>query len=97
MPLPPLLGSIVSWLQLQPLLVEFWRLVSGHIEPRARAGRLKQWLNYLRRRHPEAGVAYAAVRTINDPLLVASWLGIAPRSAPRQEHDSQTSFLEVVA
>jgi tRNA-dihydrouridine synthase C len=66
----------VTWRQLQPLLATFWRLVSSHIEPRARAGRLKQWLNYLRRRYPEAGDAYAAVRTINDPLLVAEWLGL---------------------
>ena len=68
-------GSL-SWRELQPLLAAFWGLVCSHIEPRARAGRLKQWLNYLRRRHPEAGEAYAAVRTINDPLLVAQRLGL---------------------
>ena len=60
----------LAWDDLQPLVAEFWRLVSRHIEPRARAGRLKQWLNYLRRRHPQAEAAYAAVRTINDPAVV---------------------------
>ena len=64
----------LAWDDLQPLVAEFWRLVSCHIEPRARAGRLKQWLNYLRRRHTQADAAYAAVRTINDPDTVLSVL-----------------------
>ena len=63
---PPL-----DWESLMPLMGEFWELVSHKIEPRARAGRLKQWLNYLRRQYPEAGEAYMRVRTINDPALLA--------------------------
>jgi len=63
---PPL-----EWESLMPLMGEFWDLVSRKIEPRARAGRLKQWLNYLRRHYPEAGEAYLRVRTINDPVLLA--------------------------
>jgi tRNA-dihydrouridine synthase C len=90
----------VSWVQLQPLLAEFWRLVSRHIEPRARAGRLKQWLNYLRRRYPEAGAVYAAVRTINDPALVAEWLGLsdvtADSPASAAPKAGETRILEVV-
>jgi len=72
----------VGWAELQPLLAAFWALVCGHIEPRARAGRVKQWLNYLRRRHPQAELAYASVRTINDPRLVAEMLGLAPAPHP---------------
>jgi len=72
----------LGWDDLQPLLAAFWRLVCGHIEPRARAGRLKQWLNYLRRRHPQAELAYAAVRTLNDPRLVAERLGLMPAVDP---------------
>ena len=45
----------------------FWQLVSLRVEPRHRAGRLKQWLNYLRRHCPDAQLAYDRVRTINDP------------------------------
>ena len=71
--------SRLDWAQLQPLLGAFWELVCLRIEPRARAGRLKQWLNYLRRVHPQAHTAYQAVRTINDPLLVAERLGLTPR------------------
>ncbi len=64
----------LSWEQMQPLLRAFWELVRMKIEPRARAGRLKQWLNHLRRRYPQAAEAYATVRTINDPVLLYSHL-----------------------
>ena len=70
------LATGLAWADLLSLISEFWRLVSVHIEPRARAGRLKQWLNYLRRRHPEAAAAFLAVRTVNDPLLVLERLGL---------------------
>ena len=66
----------LAWHELLPLIRDFWRLVAAHIEPRARAGRLKQWLNYLRRRHPQAEAAFASVRTVNDPLLVLELLGL---------------------
>jgi tRNA-dihydrouridine synthase C len=69
-------GGAVSWLALQPQLQHFWQLVVAHIEPRHRAGRLKQWLNYLRRRHPEADSLYGELRTVNDPALVSRRLGL---------------------
>ena len=79
--------AAMGWSELQPLVGEFWRLVSRHIEPRARAGRLKQWLNYLRRRHPQAEAVYAAVRTLNDPdvvlsVLHATWAAHTPAHTP---------------
>jgi tRNA-dihydrouridine synthase C len=75
----------LGWVELQPLLAAFWALVCGQIEPRARAGRLKQWLNHLRRCHPQAELAYQAVRTVNDPRTVAEMLGLAapPATMPR--------------
>jgi len=73
----------LEWAALQPLLALFWKLIRAHIEPRARAGRLKQWLNYLRRRYPEAEAAYQAVRTINDSEQVWQRLFATPlRYAP---------------
>jgi tRNA-dihydrouridine synthase C len=63
-------GAPVAWTALLPLLQHFGLLVSQRFEPRTRAGRIKQWLNYLRRRHPEAQVAYAELRTVNDPDLL---------------------------
>ena len=77
-------GPGVPWEQLLPLIRAFWFLVEANIEPKARAGRLKQWLNFLRRRHPQAEAAYAAVRTINDPALVALHLNLTrPTGEPR--------------
>lgn len=64
----------VAWETLLPLLGDFWALVQGHVAPRHQAGRLKQWLNYLRRRHPEAQDAYARLRTVNDPREIGRWL-----------------------
>lgn len=90
-------APVLGWGELQPLLAAFWRLVCGHIEPRARAGRLKQWLNYLRRRHPQAELAYAAVRTINDPRLVAERLGLVPAiDAEVRAGARETLLLEAV-
>ena len=82
----------LTWGQLQPLLAAFWLLVSGHVEPKARAGRLKQWLNYLRRRHPQADAAYQSVRTINDPRQVADMLGLGPTTpAAAERHELEVS------
>lgn len=64
----------VSWQVLLPLIAEFWRLVETRVEPRHRAGRLKQWLNFLRRRNPEAEALYGALRTISEPALVTQRL-----------------------
>lgn len=68
-------ADALAWPALLPLLREFWALVAVHIAlPRHRAGRIKQWLNYLRRRYPEAELAYAAVRTLEDPRALGQRL-----------------------
>jgi tRNA-dihydrouridine synthase C len=64
----------VSWQTLLPLIVEFWHLVCARLERRQQAGRLKQWLNFLRRRYPEAELAYQALRTISEPAAIDRWL-----------------------
>lgn len=72
----------LGWGELQRLLGVFWLLIVAHIEPRSRAGRLKQWLNYLRRTHPEAEAAYQQVRTLTDSREVARLLGLPSAPAP---------------
>lgn len=67
-------GDEVQWADLLPHLADFWRLVCDGLEPRQRAGRLKQWLNLLRRRFPEAEVAYQQVRTMTDQQAITLWL-----------------------
>jgi tRNA-dihydrouridine synthase C len=65
---PPL----VPWDVLVPLIHDFWQRMCARVEPRHRAGRLKQWLNLLRRRYPEAQEAYDALRRVNDPAALAA-------------------------
>ena len=65
----------VAWPVLVPHIARFWELVCSDLEPRQRAGRLKQWLNLLRRRFPEAEQAYQQVRTINDQRAITVWVG----------------------
>ena len=64
----------LNWAALLPLVMLYWQRVAAHVQPKHRAGRLKQWLNLLRRRHPEAQVAFDAVRTIQDPARVSDAL-----------------------
>ena len=85
----------VTWLTLRPLLNDFWKLVSGRVERKHRAGRLKQWLNFLRRRYPEAESAYVALRTINDPVLIDAWLrddGRKPVIQIREAQDAEAAL-----
>ncbi len=64
----------VPWSDIQPLLGGFWQLVVSRLERRQQAGRLKQWLNFMRHRYPEAQDAYDALRTLHEPELVTAWL-----------------------
>lgn len=59
---------------MQPLLMGFWQWVERRVERRHRAGRLKQWLNLLRRRYPEAQAAFDELRTVNDADVLHTWL-----------------------
>jgi len=60
----------LAWATLLPIVAGYWRRIAGHVAPRHRAGRLKQWLNMLRRRYPEAQAAFDDIRTLQDPALV---------------------------
>lgn len=84
-----------DWSSLQPLLGYFWQLILANVEPRARTGRMKQWLNYMRRRHPEAQEAYMQIRTLTDSRLVdpivKSWCEGAPPCAVQVQSASTIS------
>ncbi|MEG1202204.1 MAG: tRNA-dihydrouridine synthase [Comamonas sp.] len=64
----------VQWHDLVPALLRFWVLVCADLEPRQRAGRLKQWLNLMRRAYPEAEAAYQHVRVMTDQREITVWL-----------------------
>jgi tRNA-dihydrouridine synthase C len=70
--------TVVDWPMLVPHLQDFWRQVCERLEPNQRAGRLKQWLNLLRRRYPEAEQAYQQVRTLTDQHAISLWLDALP-------------------
>ncbi len=72
----------ISWPMLVPLLADFWHIVCTRLDKKSRAGRLKQWLNFLRRRFPEAETAYQALKTINDTDLIDEWLAGLMRERP---------------
>lgn len=82
--LPP----AVPWPDLRLLMQSFWALVEHRVERRHRAGRLKQWLNLLRRRYPQAQAAFDALRTTNDADALSAWL--APCTGASPVHQSQT-------
>ena len=68
------LGRAAPWGTLLPLLLQFWHRVGLHVAARHRAGRLKQWLNYLRRSYPQAQQAFDDVRLLHDPAHIEHWL-----------------------
>jgi tRNA-dihydrouridine synthase C len=55
-------------------MADFWMLVRTRLDRKKQCGRLKQWLNFLRHRYAEAELAYQALRTVNDPLLIDQWI-----------------------
>ncbi|MFT3821923.1 MAG: tRNA-dihydrouridine synthase [Rubrivivax sp.] len=69
-----------GWPAFRPLLRVYWQRVALHVEPRHRPGRLKQWINLLRRRFAEAEAAYQQLRPLTDPRAVEAWLGAACHS-----------------
>lgn len=70
------LSPIINWQALLPFIQEFWRLVCTRLDRRKQAGRLKQWLNFLRHHHPEAERAYVALRTLSEPAAIGQWLAL---------------------
>lgn len=58
----------MAWNQVLRLMADFFDLVRAHVAAKHQAGRVKQWLHYLRRHYPEAEAAYVELRTVNDPV-----------------------------
>lgn len=75
----PSQATAVTWESLLPLLRDFWQRVGLRVAPRHRAGRFKQWLNYLRRTYPQAQQAFEQIRQVNDPVALGQWIERACR------------------
>ena len=65
---------VVPWSVIRSLMPGFWQNVCSRVASRHRAGRLKQWLNYLRRTYPEAQAAFDELRLVHDPLRIQAWM-----------------------
>jgi tRNA-dihydrouridine synthase C len=78
----PVPATEVSWQNLPPHLYTFWKIVTGHVSERHQAGRLKQWLNFLRKHYPEAEAAYLHVRTLTHPKDIHAWFDAMPHPSP---------------
>lgn len=72
----------VTWGQIVGLMRLFWQGIALRVAPRHRSGRLKQWLNYLRRVYPEAQVAFEQVRLLHDPAKIDLWLALQAPEPP---------------
>ena len=59
-----------DWHALQPLVMDYWCSVQVKVGERAAPGRLKQWLNLLRRNYWQAEQLYQRVRPLRDPLAI---------------------------
>jgi tRNA-dihydrouridine synthase C len=61
----------------------YWDGLEADFAPPHRAGRLKQWLNLLRRRFTGAAAAWDLVREVDDPERLAGLLfGPAAAAGP---------------
>ena len=57
----------LPWAALAPTLQSYWARVQRQVQAKHQAGRIKQWLHYLRRRYVEAEPMYQQLRIINEP------------------------------
>ncbi|WP_341908358.1 tRNA-dihydrouridine synthase [Polaromonas sp. YR568] len=89
-------SSGITWTQLLPLIADFWHIVCTRLDARSRAGRLKQWLNFLRRHFPEAEVAYQQLKTINNTAVIDEWLASSLDSSPAQSFEPSRRVAEPV-
>lgn len=67
-------GQLLSWSEIAAVMPVFWQSVCQRVQPRHRAGRLKQWLNYLRRAYPEAQQAFDALRRVHEVPTLQRWI-----------------------
>ncbi|MEO3691194.1 tRNA dihydrouridine synthase [Roseateles paludis] len=67
-------GATLPWAEVLPLLTSYLDLVRRHVATKHQAGRIKQWLHYLRRHYPEAEALYDDVRTLTSVEALAAYL-----------------------
>jgi tRNA-dihydrouridine synthase C len=73
-----------SWDQVRLGLLRYGQLIEPRVAERHRGGRLKQWLNMLRRRYPEAEALYGQLRALRHAADITAVLrGSALQAWPK--------------
>lgn len=70
-------GPALPWAEVLPLLAGYLDLVRAQVAPKHQAGRIKQWLHYLRRHYAEAQTLYDGVRTLHSADALTAHLQAA--------------------
>jgi tRNA-dihydrouridine synthase C len=78
-----------DWPRVLPMLVEYWGQVRRDLTERHAPGRIKQWLNLLRRNFAEAEALFGALRERRDARDIDTLL--AARAAAPQARSGATS------
>jgi tRNA-dihydrouridine synthase C len=78
-------GNDWSWEDMGPLMHAFWQVASTRLEQKQQAGRVKQWLNLLRRHYPQAQTAFDEMRTLVVPSEVDAWMQASVGRGPMME------------
>jgi tRNA-dihydrouridine synthase C len=60
------IDSTAQWSNTAPLVQEFWGNITAHMSTRYCAGRLKQWLIFLKELYPEADELFKSVRKLTE-------------------------------
>ncbi|MGE3775478.1 MAG: tRNA dihydrouridine synthase [Gammaproteobacteria bacterium] len=66
-----------DWPRLLPMLDDYWQRVTRDLAPRHAPGRLKQWLNLLRRHYSQASQLFDCVRERHDADAIGACLAQA--------------------
>ena len=63
-----------DWARVLPEVLAYWQVVRAEASPRHAPGRLKQWLNLLRRRFPAAQTLFDRIKVLREPAAIAAVL-----------------------
>lgn len=69
-------ASTAQWQQVLPLLQQYGQTLLGTGLPKQEAGRIKQWLNYLRRQWPVAEVLYQELKRERESEAMVRYLNV---------------------
>lgn len=64
----------LSWRELLPLLDDFYQELQQNRPGVKAAGRLKQWLGYLRQQYPQATALFQSLKRASDADQIRAWL-----------------------